>query len=77
MRAADDMGVGFDGLAEAVRAIYDLTTVEQPYAAMAGRALDALQARIVDQNLPDETVSLRGRLLIRGSSGTLPCRPAP
>ena len=77
LRVPDDMAVvGFDGLAEAARAIYDLTTVEQPYAAMVGRALDLLQARIVDQSLPDETVSLRGRLLIRGSSGILPLRPA-
>lgn len=64
--------VGFDGLLEAGRPIYDLTTVEQPLSAMIARALDLLQARMIDQSLPDETVSLRGRLIIRGSS-----RPPP
>jgi DNA-binding LacI/PurR family transcriptional regulator len=64
--------VGFDGLAEAGRPIYDLTTVEQPLVAMVGRALDLLQARMADQTLPDETVSLRGRLITRGSSRAVP-----
>jgi DNA-binding LacI/PurR family transcriptional regulator len=69
LRVPDDIAVvGFDGLPQAARQIYDLTTVEQPLATMIGRALDLLRARMVDQTLPDETVSLRGHLIIRGSS---------
>ena len=69
LRVPDDVAVvGFDGLAEAARPLYDLTTIEQPIPAMIGRALDLLQARMVDQSLPDETVTLRGKLVIRGSS---------
>jgi LacI family transcriptional regulator len=69
LRVREDLAVvGFDGLPQAARQIYDLTTVEQPLSAMIGRALDLLRARMVDPALPDETVSLRGRLIIRGSS---------
>ena len=69
LRVPEDLAVvGFDGLPQAARQIYDLTTVEQPLFAMVGRALDLLRARMVDRALPDETVSLRGRLIIRGSS---------
>ena len=71
LRIPDDIAiVGFDGLAECARPLYDLTTVEQPIPTMIARALDLLQARMVDQALPDETVTLRGKLIIRGSSGT-------
>ncbi|ONG47271.1 hypothetical protein BKE38_24245 [Pseudoroseomonas deserti] len=70
LSAPRDMAVvGFDGLPEAAWPHYDLTTVEQPLPAMIGRALDLLQARMADRSLPDETVSLRGRLVVRGSSG--------
>lgn len=62
--------VGFDGLPAAGRPSYDLTTVEQPLPAMVGRALGMLQARIGRPLLPDETVSLRGKLIVRGSSGS-------
>ena len=61
--------VGFDGLPAAAWPHYDLTTVEQPLPAMIGRALDLLRARMTDRGLPDETVSLRGRLVERSSSG--------
>ncbi|MFC3123764.1 LacI family DNA-binding transcriptional regulator [Pseudoroseomonas globiformis] len=61
--------VGFDGLPQAAWPIYDLTTVEQPLPAMIGRALDLLQARIAGAVAPDETIALRGRLILRGSSG--------
>jgi len=69
---ADIAIVGFDGLAESARPVYDLTTIEQPLPAMIGRALDLLQARMIDQSVPDETVTLRGRLIVRGSSGSAP-----
>ncbi|WP_419899506.1 LacI family DNA-binding transcriptional regulator [Roseomonas sp. USHLN139] len=70
LAAPRDMAVvGFDGLPAAAWPHYDLTTVEQPLPAMIGRALDLLRARMADRGLPDETVSLRGRLVVRGSSG--------
>jgi LacI family transcriptional regulator len=69
LRAREDIAVvGFDGLPSAAWPIYDLTTVEQPLTAMVRRALDLLQARMTDRTLPDESVSLRGRLIERGSS---------
>jgi DNA-binding LacI/PurR family transcriptional regulator len=69
LRVPEDVAVvGFDGLPEAGRPIYSLTTVEQPLAAMIGRALDLLQARMLESSLPDETVSMRGRLIIRDST---------
>ncbi len=69
LRVHEDLAVvGFDGLPQSARPIYDLTTVEQPLQAMMGRALDLLRARMLDKTIPDETVSLRGRLLLRGSS---------
>lgn len=46
-----------------------LTTMSQPVVTMIGRGLDLLQARMRDKGLPDETISLRGRLIERGSSG--------
>lgn len=69
LRVPDDIAVvGFDGLPQAGRPIYDLTTLEQPLPAMIGRALDLLLARIAGTPQPDETVSLRGRLIVRGST---------
>lgn len=64
----DMLVVGFDGLPASARPVYDLTTVEQPLPAMVGRALAMLQARMGQPGLPDETVSLRGRMILRGSS---------
>lgn len=69
LRVPDDMAVvGYDGIPAAAWPAYDLTTIEQPLVPMVGRALDLLQARMADRSLPDETVTLRGRLIIRGSS---------
>ncbi len=65
---ADVAVVGFDGVPQAGQPGYDLTTVEQPLAAMVARALDLLQARMHDPSSPDETVQLRGRLIVRSSS---------
>ncbi|EHM02973.1 sugar-binding domain protein [Acetobacteraceae bacterium AT-5844] len=70
IRVPEDIAVvGFDGLPASARPNYDLTTVEQPLQAMVSRGLGMLQARMKDPTLPDETVSLRGKLIIRGSSG--------
>lgn len=68
LRVPEDLAVvGFDGLPQAGRPIYDLTTIEQPVGSMMGRALDLLQARMINRTLPDETVALKGRLILRGS----------
>lgn len=61
--------VGFDGLEESGRAIYDLTTIEQPLKVMVSRAFEMLAARSGNHMLPDELISLGGRLILRGSSG--------
>ncbi|MDE2517108.1 MAG: LacI family DNA-binding transcriptional regulator [Rhodospirillales bacterium] len=69
VRVGQDMSVvGFDDIAEAARPAYDLTTIRQPLPTMIERALDLLQARMRDTALPDETVALRGPLILRGSS---------
>ncbi|OLO09335.1 sugar-binding protein [Salinicola sp. MH3R3-1] len=66
----DDMAVvGFDGLSTSARPIYDLTTIEQPLPMMIERAFAMLASRFQNPRLPDETVSLKGELIIRGSSG--------
>jgi DNA-binding LacI/PurR family transcriptional regulator len=72
IRVPQDIAVvGFDGLPASARPLYDLTTVEQPLKAMISRALGMLRARIEQPAIPDETVSLRGRLIIRGSSAAV------
>ncbi len=59
---------GFDSIPEAARAAYDITSFEQPLVAMVRRGLDLLAARILEPGLPDEAVSLRGHLIVRGST---------
>jgi len=59
--------VGFDDIPASAREIYRLTTIAQPLKAMVRRGLDLLSARIADPGLPDEAVTLRGKLIIRGS----------
>jgi DNA-binding LacI/PurR family transcriptional regulator len=60
--------VGFDGIADAARPVYAITTVMQPLRAMIGRGLDMLTARIGDATIPDEVVTLRGELVVRRSA---------
>jgi DNA-binding LacI/PurR family transcriptional regulator len=68
VRVPQDISVvGFDDIPAAAWPIYDLTTVAQPLKAMIRRGLDLLSARMADLDLPDESVALRGRLIIRGS----------
>ncbi|RFC61974.1 LacI family transcriptional regulator [Fulvimarina endophytica] len=70
VRVPDDIAVvGFDGLPSSARPIYDLTTIEQPLPLMIRRSFEILQSRSKDQNQPEEVLSLRGRLIVRGSSG--------
>ncbi len=68
LRVPEDVSVvGFDGIAAGAWPGYGLTTVRQPIAAMIGRGLDLLAARLADSAIPDEVVSLRGELIRRSS----------
>ncbi|MBO1074722.1 LacI family DNA-binding transcriptional regulator [Roseomonas marmotae] len=68
VRVPQDISVvAFDDIPQAAWPIYDLTTVAQPLGAMVRRGLDLLAARMTDPGLPDETVTLRGKLIVRGS----------
>jgi DNA-binding LacI/PurR family transcriptional regulator len=60
--------VGFDNVGPSARTIYNLTTVAQPLSIMLCRGLELLAGRIADPNLPDETIVLRGQLVVRGSA---------
>jgi DNA-binding LacI/PurR family transcriptional regulator len=64
--------VGFDNVAAAARPSYGLTTLGQPLALMVRRGLDLLTARIGDSSLPDETVVLKGQLMVRRSARRAP-----
>ena len=64
-----DMSVaGFDGIAAGEWPPYALTTIKQPVAAMVGRGLDLLVARLGNDAVPDEVISLRGELVVRQSA---------
>ena len=83
LRVPEDISVvSFDGIEAGGWPPYALTTIKQPLAAMVGRGLDLLVARIGGSPVPDEVVSLRGELVIRGSArlappGTQPPTPSP
>lgn len=69
LRVPEDVSVaGFDGIAAGAWPGYGLTTVKQPVAAMVGRGLDLLAARLANSAAPDEVVSLRGELIARRSA---------
>lgn len=69
LRIPQDIAIaGFDNIAEAARAAYGITSFTQPLAAMVGRGLDLLTARIADASVPDEAITLRGELIPRGST---------
>jgi LacI family transcriptional regulator len=68
VQVPQDMSVvGFDDIPAAARPIYQLTTVAQPLPAMIRRGLDLLAARMDDPGLPDESITLRGKLIVRNS----------
>jgi DNA-binding LacI/PurR family transcriptional regulator len=68
-RVPEDFSViGFDNVPSSARPGYALTTLGQPLALMVRRGLDLLAARIEDPALPDETVVLRGQLVVRRSA---------
>ncbi len=71
VRVPEDVSVvGFDGIAEAARPVYGVTTVVQPLPSMVGRGLDLLTARAGGAAIPDEVVLLRGQLVVRRSART-------
>jgi DNA-binding LacI/PurR family transcriptional regulator len=65
---ADISVVGFDDIAAAARPPYRLTTVAQPLQAMVRRGFDLLMGRMADSSVGDESILLRGRLVIRDSA---------
>ncbi|MCQ4161225.1 LacI family transcriptional regulator [Roseomonas sp. GC11] len=69
LRVPEDVSVaGFDGIAIAAGPPYRLTTVAQPLAPMVARGLDLLVADISGARVPDDVISLRGTLMLRGST---------
>lgn len=60
---------GFDNAPVAKVLAIPLTTVAQPAAGLAAKALFTLRDRIKDQTLPPCTVLLQGRLIVRKSTG--------
>jgi DNA-binding LacI/PurR family transcriptional regulator len=74
LRVPDDISVlGFDCIPDGARPHYAITTFRQPVQAMVRRGLELLAARIGAPELPDESVLLRGEIVIRDSAR----RPSP
>jgi DNA-binding LacI/PurR family transcriptional regulator len=70
VRVPEDIAVaGFDGVAASARKVYDMTTIQQPLPLMIQRAFELLQARTLDPSLPDELIAMRGKMIVRGSTG--------
>jgi DNA-binding LacI/PurR family transcriptional regulator len=68
LQVPDDVSVvGFDGVPQAAHSVPPLTTMEQPYRALAKRAV----AAILDDALPDGREVLPLQLVVRGSTGPL------
>ena len=59
--------IGFDDIQSAAWPCYSLTTIAQPIDAMVTRALELLEARIANSEIPAETIYLSGKLQIRSS----------
>lgn len=68
LRVPEDLSiVGFDGMAQAYWASYDLATIRQPTQAMVEAAVDMLMARVDNPELATEKRMFSGEL-VRGSS---------
>jgi len=63
--------VGFDDLPAGRRPAYLLTTVSQPFEAMANLAASMLRAQVDDADLPVQAELLRASLVERGSAQLL------
>lgn len=73
LRIPEDISViGFDDIAEAGRPGYALTTVHQPIADMAEKAVTLLMERIATPQLPGRQILLRGELIRRASARLAP-----
>lgn len=69
LRIPEDVSViGFDNIRAAAWHAYGLTTVAQPIDAMVDRALDLLEARMKDPEIPGEEAYINGELKVRGSA---------
>ncbi|GFE63975.1 LacI family DNA-binding transcriptional regulator [Litoreibacter roseus] len=69
VRVPDDISVvGYDDVAMAGWAAYDLTTVRQPANRMVQAALAELMAQINGEDHPPRTIEIDGPLIIRGSA---------
>lgn len=69
LRVPDDVSiVGFDGLAQAYWASFDLVTIRQPITAMVEAAIDMLMARIENPGLGTEKRMFSGELVLGGSA---------
>ena len=60
--------VGFDDVAEAGHAAYDLTTFSQPPAALAREALAIIDSQIANPRAHAERREVRGELVVRGTA---------
>lgn len=68
LRVPEDISlVGFDGMPRA--ADFDLTTVEQPMEEIGARAVEVLLEEIEGRRAQPALVSLKGRLVVRGTTG--------
>lgn len=68
-RIPQDLSViGFDDIASAERAPYQLTTIRQPVAAMARQAVTLLEERIAAPAQPPVVTLFPGTLVVRGSA---------
>lgn len=69
----DDLWVtGFDNTDMASWESFDLTTVDQPVAAIVDSGIDLLQRRISDPSLQPTVTRLPCRIVVRGSTGLSP-----
>lgn len=69
VRVPEDLWVvGYDDIAMAQWATFDLTTVRQPTAAMARDAVRLLLDRLDDRDRPQESIRFGGELVIRGTT---------
>ncbi|GAB3758328.1 LacI family DNA-binding transcriptional regulator [Microlunatus parietis] len=70
LRVPEDVSVvGFDNTLQSGWKSIDLTTVDQPLAAMAARSVELLGGRLAEPELPPRREVFPAELIIRGSTG--------
>lgn len=75
MRIPDDLSIiGFDDMRLALELDPPLTTVRQPFQAMAAEAVDALVAIIAERSTPVKELSLATELIARSSTRAIDAR---